>query len=116
MSSKSTPILCGAIPAFEMFMTAWEKCAKAHPNLEKYIRPGLEWACMYYSRMDRTQAYVITMRKCLWSSCPQIVRLIVMCSPKPRGAYDMDQEPLGARLHRLGRGKDRSCGEFIYMG
>jgi hypothetical protein len=116
MSSESTPILCGAIPAFEMFMTAWENCAEGHPNLKKYIQPGLDWACMYYSRMDRTRAYVIAMRKCFWSSCPEIVGLIVMCSPKPRGAYDMGRAPLGAGLHRLGQGKGLRYGEFIYLG
>ncbi len=63
MSGESTPILCGAIPTFEMFMTTWEKCAKAHPGLKGYIQPGLDWACKYYARMDHTRAYVITMRK-----------------------------------------------------
>jgi hypothetical protein len=63
MSGERTPILCGAIPAFEMFMTTWEKMCREHTHLEKYIRPGLEWAYRYYARMDRTGAYMITMRK-----------------------------------------------------
>ena len=70
MSGESTPILCGTIPAFEVFMTTWEKAANTHPNLKKYIKPGLDWAIMYYDRMDLTGAYIITMHKFLWSSCP----------------------------------------------
>jgi len=63
MSGKSTPILCGTIPSFEMFMTSWEDLLKHHPNLAKYIEPGLEWAYKYYGCMDCTQAYIITMYK-----------------------------------------------------
>ena len=63
MSKESTPVLCCAIPAFEMFMTRWEKILQDHPGLEKYIKPGLDWAYRYYGRMDRTRAYVITMCK-----------------------------------------------------
>ena len=62
MSSESTPILCGAIPSFEMFMTLWEKLLRTHKNLKKYIDPGLQWAYMYYSHMDNTRAYIVTMR------------------------------------------------------
>jgi hypothetical protein len=69
MSAESTPILCGTVPAFEAFMTTWENVAKAHPHLRKYIQPGLDWAIMYYDRMDLTGAYIVTMRKWL-SSCP----------------------------------------------
>ena len=61
MSGESTPILCGAIPAFEMFMSQWEKIAKDHPCLEPIVQPGLDWAYLYYGRMDRTRAYVIAM-------------------------------------------------------
>ena len=62
MSSESTPILCSAIPSFEMFITLWEKLLRTHKNLKKYIDPGLQWAYMYYSCMDNTQAYIVTMR------------------------------------------------------
>ena len=68
MSSKRTPVLCGAIPVFEKFMTEWEDMMKATPRLKKYIQPGLACACDYYVRMDDTRAYVITMRTCLL--CP----------------------------------------------
>jgi hypothetical protein len=63
MSAEKTPILSGAIPAFEMFMSSWEKLAKEHPHLKPLIDPGLEWASIYYAKMDRTRAYIIAMCK-----------------------------------------------------
>lgn len=62
MSAESTPILSGAIPAFEMFMTHLEQLSK-QPRLKQLVKPGLDWACKYYARMDRTRAYTIAMRK-----------------------------------------------------
>ena len=62
MSGESTPILAGAMPAFEVFMTQWEQLGK-QPHLERLIKPGLDWACRYYAQMDRTQAYTIAMCK-----------------------------------------------------
>jgi hypothetical protein len=63
MSGEKTPILSGAIPAFETFMSSWEKLGKEHRRLKPLIKPGLDWACMYYGRMDRTKAYIIAMRE-----------------------------------------------------
>jgi len=63
MAAEKTPILSGAIPAFEMFMSRWEKLAREHPRLKDLIKPGLDWAYMYYGRMDRTKAYIISMCK-----------------------------------------------------
>jgi hypothetical protein len=63
MSGESTPILCGAVPAFEMFMTRWESLIQDHPRLKPLIQPGLDCAYKYYGRMDRTQAYIIAMRQ-----------------------------------------------------
>lgn len=68
MSSKKTPVVCGAIPVFEEFMTEWEDFMKAAPCLEKYIQPGLNCTYDYYVCMDDTQAYIITMHTCLL--CP----------------------------------------------
>jgi hypothetical protein len=62
MSSESTPILSGAIPAFEMFMTKWESFLKIG-TLKPYVKPALECAYGYYGRMDRTRAYVVSMCK-----------------------------------------------------
>lgn len=66
MSKESTPILSGAIPAFESFMTKWENLSRDHPRLQDHIDPGLQWARRYYNRMDRTRAYVISMCKHLF--------------------------------------------------
>jgi hypothetical protein len=63
MSAEKTPILSGAIPAFEMYMSSWEKLGREHPRLKDLIKPGLDWAYMYYGRMDRTKAYIIAMCK-----------------------------------------------------
>lgn len=63
MSGESTPLLCGAIPAFEMFMTRWENIIAEHPRLGRLVRPGLDWAYKYYGRMDRTRAYFVAMRQ-----------------------------------------------------
>jgi len=63
MSAEKTPILSGAIPAFEMYMSSWEKLGLEHPCLKDLIKPGLDWAYMYYGRMDRTKAYIIAMCK-----------------------------------------------------
>lgn len=61
MSGESRPILSGSIPAFETFMTQWEKLGKENPHLKPFIQPGLEWAYKYYNRMDRTTAYIVAM-------------------------------------------------------
>ena len=61
MAQEKTPILSGAIPAFETFMWEWEVLADKHPRLKPWIDVGLEWATEYYTRMDRTDAYIIAM-------------------------------------------------------
>jgi hypothetical protein len=61
MSAESTPILSAAVPAFESFMTSWEKVMQDHPCLKRYIEPGLECAYQYYSRMDDTSVYIVAM-------------------------------------------------------
>ena len=60
MSDESTPILCGAIPVFEAFMSKWEEM-EGHTRLKHLVQPGLKWAYKYYKRMDHTRAYVVTM-------------------------------------------------------
>ena len=99
MSGKSTPILCGAIPAFEMFMTMWDQIVDRNPNdcVATYTRAGLEWAHKYYACMDCTPAYIITMCKCL--CLPALgIGLIVIYSAAPCHVYVMDQHPMGSRL------------------
>ena len=69
MSAENTPILAGAIPAFELFMTSWKAMMDdvdlQAENIRKFIRPGLAIATKYYNRMGETDAYVIAM--CEWS-------------------------------------------------
>jgi hypothetical protein len=61
MSRESHPVLSGAIPTFEQFMTVWEKLSEEQPNLAPLIQRGLDCAYMYYARMDHTHAYTIAM-------------------------------------------------------
>jgi hypothetical protein len=61
MSKERTPVLSGAIPSFEMFMTAWEQLGEKHPCLAPWTDIGIKWATVYYKRMDESPAYVIAM-------------------------------------------------------
>ncbi|KIM84074.1 hypothetical protein PILCRDRAFT_68420, partial [Piloderma croceum F 1598] len=58
MSGESTPILAGAIPCFEAFMSAWERLAELHPKFEPWIDAGMEYAIAYYGRMDLSMQFV----------------------------------------------------------
>jgi hypothetical protein len=92
MSRESMPILSGVIPSFEGFMTKWEMLAE-HPRLKALIKPGLDLAYKYYSRMDNTKAYVVSMCKLkfllFW------LKLIFNCSSEPRHTHELGQETLG---------------------
>jgi hypothetical protein len=61
MSKECTPVLSGAIPSFEMFMVVWEQLGENHPHLAGWTDIGIEWATVYYRRMDESPAYVIAM-------------------------------------------------------
>jgi hypothetical protein len=61
MSKETTPILSGTIPAFELFMSKWERLFMDFPRVKPLVAPGLEWATKYYRKMDRTKAYIIAM-------------------------------------------------------
>lgn len=63
MSGENLPVLAGAIPAFELFMTNWEKLGRDYPRFKNVVKNGLYWAYKYYARMDRTQAYIVAMCK-----------------------------------------------------
>ena len=65
MSSESRPALSRAMPAFELFMTAWENLRDSNKRIKPFIRAGLYWADRYYGQMDNTRAYVIAMCKSL---------------------------------------------------
>jgi hypothetical protein len=61
MSAHATPVLSGAIPSFELFMTQWERVGERFENLRALTDIGLRWANKYYNRMDDTRAYIIAM-------------------------------------------------------
>jgi len=61
MSAKSMPVLLGAVPSFEIFMTQWEKLHTTYPELKSWVDVGLRWAKKYYICMDYTNAYMIVM-------------------------------------------------------
>jgi hypothetical protein len=61
MSKDKTPVLAGAIPSFERFMSQWERIAEKNLHLAPAIKIGLDFANKYYKRMDDTNAYVVSM-------------------------------------------------------
>jgi hypothetical protein len=68
MSAENTPILSGAIPAFELFKSSWETMVADRElraeNVAHFIKPGLDIAAKYYNRFGDTDAYIISMCKC----------------------------------------------------
>src|SRR5258708_7192603 len=68
MSAKSMPVLSGAVPSFEIFMSQWEKLHTKYPELKPWVDIGLKWAERYYTHMDDTNAYVVAMCELLLSS------------------------------------------------
>ena len=68
MSAESMPVLSGAVPSFEIFMTRWEQLCTKYPELKPWVDVGLEWAQKYYTHMDDTDAYVVAMCELLLSS------------------------------------------------
>ena len=63
MSKEKNPILAGAIPTIEHFMTNWEWLAVKQPRLAPAIWASLKVANKYYQKMDDTQAYIVAMCK-----------------------------------------------------
>jgi hypothetical protein len=61
MSSKSTPLLSGAVPTFQDIITLWRKNAREAPYLVPFIGIGLAWTDRYTDRMDKTMAYAVAM-------------------------------------------------------
>jgi hypothetical protein len=61
MLGKSTPILSGAIPSFELFMTSWEQLASMHARLTAWIDVGMQFTTEYYKCMDHTHSYIVAM-------------------------------------------------------
>lgn len=63
MSNELTPSLANVLPAFELFMTALDDLGEKHPHLKPITDAGVEWASIYYQKMDLSPAYVIAMCK-----------------------------------------------------
>ncbi|KAG6913813.1 hypothetical protein DXG01_004138, partial [Tephrocybe rancida] len=61
MSKEKNLVLAGALPTMERFLEGWEHLAEAEPRLRPLIKRGLHCAQTYYSRMDDTDAYIITL-------------------------------------------------------
>src|SRR5260370_17117962 len=68
MSAKSMPVLSGAVPSFKIFMSQWEKLRTKYPALKPWVNVSLKWAERYYTHIDNTNAYVVTMCDLLLSS------------------------------------------------
>ncbi|KAF8264009.1 hypothetical protein EI94DRAFT_1594796 [Lactarius quietus] len=64
LSTETVPALLRTLPTFEVFMSSWEKVSSKEPHFASLIKPGLEHAHKYYSRMDRTQSYIIALSTC----------------------------------------------------
>jgi len=77
MSGEKVPILSGAIPCFEMFMTTWEKNSTKDSRLSKWTSIGVNWAVKYYNKMDNTRAYVIAM--CGFEQCFPALHVFTDC-------------------------------------
>jgi hypothetical protein len=65
VSAENTPILTSSIPAFKLFMAAWNAMLAdadlKEENISKFIDPGLTVANTDYNKMGDTDAYIITM-------------------------------------------------------
>lgn len=61
MSSESTPLLSGAVPAFQDIISLWRKNTGEAPYLAPFIEIGLAWTDRYTNRMDKTMAYAVAM-------------------------------------------------------
>jgi hypothetical protein len=85
MSAEKVPILSGAMPAFEMFMTAWEQLSTKCTRLSKWTSVGLEWAVKYYKRMDGTNAYIIAM--CGFEQCFPFLHVFTDCCQSLTHSY-----------------------------
>jgi hypothetical protein len=64
MSAKNALMLCGMLPAFEIFLTQWETLASKNQHLKQINNIGCTWATKHYSRMDLSKSYIIAMGKC----------------------------------------------------
>lgn len=62
MSAENVPMLGAVVPAFEQFISRWERVASMIPRCEAFVRPGLEYASECYGRLQNNNSYLIAMR------------------------------------------------------
>jgi hypothetical protein len=114
MSRESTPILVGSLPAFEMFMTAWEALGEKNPHLQPFINIGLEWAKKYYNQMDNTKAYIIAMGEFHTISVRHAY--LTLSRAKPFCPFLVDLQALGFSVHQGCNIQIQSYGRLLYRG
>jgi hypothetical protein len=99
MSAENTPILSGAIPAFELFMSSWKSMVAERElqaeNVAQFIRPGLDVAAKYYNRFGDTDAYIVSMCKCsLFFFWEVLSEYTIGASHQSVRSFGMDQTEL----------------------
>jgi hypothetical protein len=63
LCSEWRPVLSDVVPAFKLFMTAWEMLGKKHLHPAPFMQVSVEWAVKYYERMDLSKVYIVAMGK-----------------------------------------------------
>lgn len=65
MSGEQTPVLGGALPAFETFIAQWKAMSTSpdHPQLCAFLKEGLSSAAKYHECMRANDTYVYAMCK-----------------------------------------------------
>lgn len=61
MSGESTPLLSGAVPAFELLIISWKNIVEKAAHLKPIVDIGLTWADTYAGKMGETMAYAVAM-------------------------------------------------------
>lgn len=100
MSAENTPVLAGALPAFELFVDSWMTMVKdvdlIKENVVQFIKPGLTIAKKYYNRFGDINAYIISM--CMCSVSNQLSTCYIntrFTRHQPIHSIRMDQKELG---------------------
>ncbi|KIK98011.1 hypothetical protein PAXRUDRAFT_135057, partial [Paxillus rubicundulus Ve08.2h10] len=65
MCRESIPLIGGAFPSYETFLTQWTSLSLAcdHPQLVSFISSGLELANHYHDHLGHIKAYLFAMCK-----------------------------------------------------
>jgi hypothetical protein len=65
MCREWSPLLGGALPAYETFLTSWQQMERstARPQLRPFIHEGHFWAKGYHGRLRANKTYLFAMCK-----------------------------------------------------